>query len=263
MKNALFENYLKWFQNHRNSYPNTPPLVEENFTLKELHTYEVIKNAEQIADFLSFSHEELFLAKTTALFHDLGRFQQFYQYQTFLDRISANHAELSVTILRKDSVLSHLSEKESSLILDAILYHNRYEIPLDAPKKTTLFSKILRDSDKLDIWRVLADYYYEQRRNNKNPALEYGLLDNGKYSPFVVESFKKNECIKIEDRKTVNDIIVYHLSWIFNVYFPITLKLADERKLFDKIFSALPDSPEKKEVFASFQEFMNKAAKCF
>ena len=39
-----------------------------------------------------------------------------------------------------------------------IQYHNKKEIPADAAGKYLLFAKLLRDADKLDIYRVLAPF---------------------------------------------------------------------------------------------------------
>jgi len=42
------------------------------------------------------------------------------------------------------------------MILDAIKYHNKIKIPNNIDDKTMLFSKIVRDADKLDIFYLFS-----------------------------------------------------------------------------------------------------------
>ena len=72
--------------------------------------------------------KDLRLAEAIALFHDVGRFEQYARYHTFVDRRSADHAWLGVEILRKEG---ELDGSTRDLILRTVSYHNRMDLPRD------------------------------------------------------------------------------------------------------------------------------------
>ena len=45
--------------------------------------------------------KDLLLAKTAALFHDIGRFPQWKHYSTFVDSVSEDHALLGLEVLSR------------------------------------------------------------------------------------------------------------------------------------------------------------------
>jgi putative nucleotidyltransferase with HDIG domain len=53
---------------------------------------------------------QLELAETIALFHDIGRFEQFKTYGTFDDRASENHATIGLKVLKATDILNRLTE---------------------------------------------------------------------------------------------------------------------------------------------------------
>ena len=56
------------------------------------------------------------LALLCALFHDIGRFEQLKQYDTFLDHKSVDHASLSCRVLRENHVLDRLPETDTEAV---------------------------------------------------------------------------------------------------------------------------------------------------
>ena len=62
--------------------------------IKEKHTRRVCGNIIMLGNALSLSDQEMILAETMGLFHDIGRFKQYTVYGTFNDMESENHAEL-------------------------------------------------------------------------------------------------------------------------------------------------------------------------
>jgi hypothetical protein len=63
-----------------------------------------------------------------------------------------------------------------NLLLSVILYHNRAELPEDETEGCLFFAKLLRDADKLDIWRVVTDYYHN-KNGHQNSSIELDLPD--------------------------------------------------------------------------------------
>ena len=55
---------------------------------------QVCKEILNIGEQIELNNDELRLSEVIALFHDIGRFEQYAHYKTFVDRKSENHAEL-------------------------------------------------------------------------------------------------------------------------------------------------------------------------
>lgn len=105
----------------------------------------------KLTEALALDKNSCFIARTIALFHDIGRFEQFIKYQTYNDAISENHAELSVKVLETEKILDMLSVWEKDLIVKVIKYNNKHKIPLDESDRCLMFAKLVRDADKIDI----------------------------------------------------------------------------------------------------------------
>lgn len=149
--------FKKWFLEYVDQFSASDYLTQDNIKRKIEHTGRVRENILLLAKSEKIGEEESRLAESIALFHDLGRFEQFMRYKTFVDSESEDHALLGVKILKRTGILSHLPPNEKYLLLKAIEYHNRLEIPecSKSSKELLFYSKLIRDADKLDILEYL------------------------------------------------------------------------------------------------------------
>jgi hypothetical protein len=122
-------------------------------------------------------------AETAALFHDIGRFEQLVRYGTFSDHHSVNHAELGVSVLESEGVLAGLQPEDRDGLGRVIRNHNRFAISEGESGFHLAQSRLLRDADKLDIFRILIDFYRNGGGENSTVAL--GLSDSDAISPAV------------------------------------------------------------------------------
>lgn len=245
------------FLNYTKNFYSKNPAVHQNIILKEEHTLRVFNNAAIICDSLDCSDNLKLLAKVSALFHDIGRFEQFTRYNTFDDSISENHAKLSTKILKEENFLSILSNSEREIIIDSIIVHNMFKIPNHYSKDTLLLSKIVRDADKLDILKVVTDYYAVMDKE-KNPAIEHNLPPTNQYSKFIVQDILNNRNSENKYMKTCNDIRLMKLTWLFDINFPITLKLISERKYIEKTMNVLPKNEDMKKIYSHLLMYTKK-----
>lgn len=255
--------FRKWFLDYVESFSSSDPLVRANIELKIEHTKRVCKNILLLAKSEKLGKEECRLAETIALFHDLGRFEQFTKYRTFKDSESENHAVLGVKILKKTRILSRLSEKEQNLILKAIEYHNLIEIPeyvnnsCENNSSELLFhSKLIRDADKLDILKLISKGC--ESKEDLNPALELYLPDTSGCSGPVIEAILNNKMAKIEDVKNRNDIKLLRLSWVFDINFPGTFTLLRDFRYLEIIQASLPETEDILRVRKHLKTYLEK-----
>ena len=125
------------------------------FKLKINHTKKVVENSKMISEKLHLSKEDQELAELIALLHDIGRFEELKVFNQFESK-KFNHAEYACKILFEDKHIKEFTEDESyyDVIKNAIINHNRFKIEEGLDEKSLLHAKIIRDSDKLDNFRV-------------------------------------------------------------------------------------------------------------
>lgn len=213
---------------------------DENIILKRDHTERVCQEALYIARGLNLPENDVRLAEVMALFHDVGRFEQYAKYGTFSDPNSTNHAELSIEILDRHRVLQDLEDSQTELVKRAIGYHNRRELPENETERCLLFSRILRDADKLDIWRVFNDHY--QGGGTLDSAALLFLPDTPGFSERICADLIGGNSAKYEDMNNLNDFRLLQLSWVYDLNFPPTLQRVKELEYVQRIRDVLPES---------------------
>jgi len=247
----------KWFRDYVKLFYSKNPEDQRNIDLKEEHTRQVCRWILDIGESLGLSNEELSLAEVMALFHDIGRFEQYARYGTYSDLRSEDHATLGVRVLREKGVLNCLDLQTRELILRTISYHNRFDLPKDETEKCLFYTKLLRDADKMDIWRVVTGYY-GQKNGQKNGTIELGLPDTPEISDEVYNSLVKKNIVKMGSLKTLNDFKVLQMGWVFDVNFPRTFDLIREKGYLQMIRDALPPSDRLTEISSMVQSYLEK-----
>jgi hypothetical protein len=106
-----------------------------------------------------------------------------------------------------------------------------------------LFVRLIRDADKLDIWRVFIEYY-EAPIEERASAVTLGLLDLPKYSESVLSCINEKRVASLSTLKTLNDFKLMQLSWIYDLNFAPTFALLEERNYIQRIASTLPLTDE-------------------
>jgi len=216
------------------------------FILKKQHTFRVCSEILSLGEHLSLSEQELLTAEAAALLHDIGRFKQFQTYHTFLDQMSEDHAQLGLKEIKQENLLDFCTHDEAFKIRNAIKYHNAADLPEDLKpdtlKKDTLFLlRLLRDSDKLDIWRVVTDHYASPQKNNKK-AINLGLEDDGQLSSEAVRAVCQEAFVRSHMIKRLNDLKLMQISWIFDLNFAWSVARAANEKFIEKIAATMPVS---------------------
>jgi hypothetical protein len=214
----------------------------------------------QIAQGLSLKEDQKLTAETVALFHDIGRFPQYAKYKTFRDNISVNHGVLGAETLIEKKILEKLAGEEQEIIIQAVKFHNAFSIPKKEKEDIIFFIKLIRDADKLDIWRVFLEYY-ESPSEGKASAVGLGLPDLPEYSEDVLAGIYKKEIVSLLKVKTLNDFKLLQLSWVFDLNFRPTFELLSERGYIERLASNLPQTDEIRQATVFVKEFLRQRLK--
>lgn len=258
MKKSDILFFRSWFSDYSGGFysGNHDPVIDKNIRLKEEHTLRVCENIVLIGQSLNLDRNKLYLALAAALFHDVGRFTQFKTYKTFDDTRSENHALIGIKVLEETGVLSRLPETEQSLIIKAVKYHNLPRLPDNESGDCLLFSGLVRDADKLDIWNVFIKYN-EERDVSPNPSLYLALPDVPEYSESFIDDILNNRVSENRDFKTFNDMKLFQLSWVFDINFPFTFLCIEKRNYLEKLISSLPATEDIKRVHVHLKNYVH------
>jgi hypothetical protein len=243
MERYELDNLKQWFIDYCRTFSTPDKADQKNITLKEEHTHNVCVNMVEIARDRALDESRVMLAEAVALFHDVGRFPQYRKYHTFLDSVSTNHAALGAKVLIESNVLRNVPRHEQDLILRSVTLHNVFAVPDSLDADTLLFLKMVRDADKLDIWRVFIEYY-GQPEEERAGAVGLGLPDRPGYSPEVLASLRRKEMVPMSTLRTLNDFKLLQLAWIFDLNFSRSLLMVAERNYIGKIAALLPGTGE-------------------
>ena len=234
------------------NYDTTDPKI----SLKAVHTYKVAELCENIGISLGLRGEELFVAWMCGLLHDIGRFEQVTRYNTFVDAESMDHALLSTEILYGEDGVGEGALREyievtdyDDILYKAIRYHSAYRLPENLSEKEKLYCNILRDADKIDIFRVNLETPMEEIYNTTTEELYRSQV-----TPEVLRAFLEHHAVLRSLKKTPADNVVGHLALYYELVFPrsreIALKQGDLKKLSE--FHSL--CPETQAVFKQIRE---------
>jgi len=235
--------YLDWFQNFARGFMQGSPEDDKNIMIKIDHSLRVLDNARKITRSIDPDHSLTLLCHLAALFHDVGRFPQYTRFRTFNDRISANHARLSVDVLREVDILSELSSEHRRLILGAIFLHNRRTVPYGLGSDLNLMARIIRDADKLDIFPVMLSHL--EPGSPRNGVVTLNLKPHPTaYTEKILHDVQSRKLGKYEEMVWINDLKLLQCSWVYDLNFPVSRRMVLELGYIERTLDLLPEEPE-------------------
>ncbi|MCR5452405.1 MAG: HD domain-containing protein [Lachnospiraceae bacterium] len=208
-------------KNSFNNYVSSYNPKDVKIRLKIEHTYFVAAIAKKIAASLSLEEYDIYLAWLLGMLHDIGRFEQVRRYGTFNDKASVDHAGLGADILFKEELIKGFVEDgtreygELDLIETAVRTHSLFRLPEDLDTRTKMFCNILRDADKVDIFRVQASIPFEDIYSEDKKKDLYFACARDEIMNYV----RAHSCIpRMKDRNAF-EIIVSHLALAFELVY--------------------------------------------
>lgn len=253
---------------------------DEKIKLKIDHTYRVAGLCQRIAESLGLSEPDVDIAWLLGMLHDIGRFEQIRRFGTFNDAQSVDHAEFGADLLFKEGLIRKFAEgyyeecelarsgneeaeqiiknnehhnKDTGLLELAIRQHNKYRVKEDLTERQRMFCDILRDADKVDIFKVNADIPMEIIYDVTTEELKSGVI-----SKEVLESFYKRETVLKSVRKSAVDHIVGHISLLFELVYKESYRQAKEQGYVYKLLDFKSDVPEVNAEFDDMRKYVDE-----
>ena len=238
-KEVLF--FETWFEDYTGNFKQLNPSLPNGYALKSNHTQNVCIEMNALGKSLMLDSYQLRIAHIIALFHDIGRFEQFRKYNSFADKKTENHALLGVKVLKKYKVLDNLQPEAKSIIIKAIQLHNVKNPPKIKDKTLALFVNLIRDADKLDIFSLASHHY--QNSKESNSAIELELPNTDDFSEDICQQLINGINVDFVLMKSLNDFKLRQLGWVFDIIFNYSLLKILNCGYIDGIASTLPNKP--------------------
>lgn len=249
--------FSSWFNQYADSFSSPDEVVEANLRYKKEHSFRVRDNMLTIGGELNLNEEQMLLAELIGLFHDVGRFEQYWKYHTFKDHKSEDHAELGLSILERHQILAgHVSDLNRDMIYCSIRNHNKRVIPEDVQGDTLMFCRLIRDADKLDILEQVINYY-ENPQGTPHLAVEDYSKDES-YSEEIVQAILNGGKVDYSLVKTGVDIRLVRLAWLLDISYPAALKIAIGKHYPERIMAFLPRTEDILKVYRVIEEYMKQ-----
>ena len=253
---------------------------DEKIKLKIDHTYRVAGLCQRIAESLGLSEPDVDIAWLLGMLHDIGRFEQIRRFGTFNDVQSVDHAEFGADLLFKEGLIRKFAEgyyeecelarsgneeaeqiiknnehhnKDTGLLEMAIRQHNKYRVKEDLTERQRMFCDILRDADKVDIFKVNADIPMEIIYDVTTEELKNGVITKE-----VLESFYKKETVLKSVRRSAVDHIVGHISLLFELVYKESYRQAKEQGYVYKLLDFKSDVPEVNAEFDNMRKYVDE-----
>lgn len=276
------EHIKKAFQEYTDRYDSTNPKIK----LKIDHTYRVANLCEQIAQSLELSAAEVDLAWLSGMLHDVGRFEQLRRYNTFSDAQSIDHARFAVELLYDEGLIADYVPETSTteLVADARTWrsmgganesptaqsedmplsdilqtlriaigeHSAYRIQKGLDERTQMFCQILRDADKVDIFRVICDTPMEEVYGFQTKDILRSAI-----TPEVMQAFYEHHAVLRKLKKCPADYIVAHGSLTFELVYQESLRIAKEQGYLKQMMSFQSENPDTAEMFEDLRKDLN------
>ena len=253
---------------------------DEKIKLKIDHTYRVAGLCQRIAESLGLSEPDVDIAWLLGMLHDIGRFEQIRRFGTFNDAQSVDHAEFGADLLFKEGLIRKFAEgyyeecelarsgneeaeqmiknnehhnKDTGLLEMAIRQHNKYRVKEDLTERQRMFCDILRDADKVDIFKVNADIPMEIIYDVTTEELKNGVITKE-----VLESFYKKETVLKSVRRSAVDHIVGYISLLFELVYKESYRQAREQGYVYKLLDFKSDVPEVNAEFDDMRKYVDE-----
>lgn len=234
-------------------YTNKYDVKSKSISRKIGHSIRVMNISKELSTKIGLKEEQVELATLIGLLHDIARFEQYTQFQTFNDLNSFDHGDYGVKILEKDIRKYIENDEYDEIIKKAIKNHNKFEIEEGLTEKELLFAKIIRDADKIDIIYEALEMFWIGLENQ---------INNTQISENVEKQFRNYKTIKREKNTTKEkniDKVLVVIALVFDINFTESFKIIKNEDYINKIIDRFDfKDKETKDKMEEIRDIANK-----
>lgn len=228
--------------------------------MKYYHSLQVAEHGKAIVQAEGLSEDIGRAALIATLYHDVGRFPQFKRWHTFRDADSDNHGFLGVTSLKETQMLTGESNLVQQHVLVAVALHNSYKLPVKLSTSLTLVTNVVRDSDKLDIMRIMANHLNTLTPSDDDVVLHVRNQPK-KWTPKIAYEALQGHVPSYNDLVYINDFRILLGTWLGDLHFQSAKKKMAYSGYIEAIIAGLPKTVELRPIINQFTYMVEQAKK--
>ncbi len=255
MTEAQLQRIRDWFLAFVEGFRKESVPLPTAIAVKLEHTRHVAENAREIARDLRWTPEDVRLAEALGWLHDVGRFAQFAEYGHLQDATSVDHGLRGLEIVRASGILAPMPDHRRGCLLDGIRHHNARTISPAAAPASLPFLKLIRDADKLDIFRVVLagiarDGFQELAGLWPNLALD------GPVNPRLQDEIRTHRHGDVAHVHSLADFLLLEASWIYDLHYAPTRERVRRDGVLKALAAHLPDDPATRKILDDLRIFL-------
>lgn len=240
-------------------YADKCKIQDSKVSKKLAHMMRVAKLSKELATQLNLVEEQIQVAELIGLLHDIGRFEEYRIFNKKVNPIMPektqfNHGEVGIHILKKENYIRNFVEEDTydNILLTAVYEHNRYELSRGLTKEGELFSKIIKDADKIDLMYEAVAIYWQKPEDIQK-------IENGKVSRKMLEDFYQHKLADNRNSISKTDQILRFASFVFDLNFAYSFYILKENDNINKMIDRFNyQIPETKKEMRKVKEIANE-----
>lgn len=258
MTDAQLDQIRKWFAVFAERFRDATGGLPAPIALKLDHTRRVAENARDVARDLAWPDADVRLAEALGWLHDVGRFVQYAEFGHFHDATSFNHGFRGADVVRDAGVLDDLDEESRAGLLNGIRFHNAKTIPADLPAARRRLFELIRDADKLDIFRVVLEGL--ARDGFRELADMWPHIDlDGPIDARLLDEIATRRHGDLAHVHSRADFLLLLVSWVYDLRFAPARSRARRAGMPDAVAAHLPDTPDLSAILDAARRFLDAA----
>ncbi len=243
-----------WFGIYTAGYREMDGMSQTMFEQKFSHSLRVAELAAMIAGELGWPLPEQRLAKAIGLVHDIGRFPQLAKHDTMADASSFDHGMMGLRVLQSADWQETLAKPDWRALCTSVRDHNNAQIPLGLDERDERFLRLIRDADKLDIMAFVLesierDGFVELPRMLPHVSLDWTV------SARVLDEALETRSVATGRLRSMADFVVMLGTWIYDLNYQPTRRLARDRRLLEQFQDLLPEGPQVDKLFQQISQY--------
>ncbi len=257
MKTEQRDQIRAWFESYVDSFRSAGGNLPTGLVIKLEHSRRVAGNARDIARDLHWPPGEILGAETAGCLHDIGRFSQLAEFGHFHDATSVDHGLRGFEVLQESGILAQLPGERRRCLLESTRHHNARHIPAAVTPACLPLLKLVRDADKLDIYRVVSE---ELSRDGfqKLAGMWPHVSLRGGLNPRLLDDIRTRRTGDTADVRSLADFLLLQACWVYDLHYAPARERVRRGGLLEAVAARLPSDPETTGVLEEIRRFLSR-----
>ncbi|GHT02481.1 phosphohydrolase [Synergistales bacterium] len=229
---ADYKRIEEWFIGYARNFDLSVSMIQ----MKYRHSFDVMRFGKRIAQALKWTDGDAAVGVAACLLHDTGRFSQYREFGTYHDGASIDHGERAYEVLKAELPYDMTDDEARDAILQAVRWHNKKELPRLSPSVTP-FCRLARDSDKLDIFKMVDGRIEDGTVGELLPRHKV----DAPISEVLLDELERNWRGSYKNASSLQDFLLIQLTWTLDINFAPALRLLEESGVLTRIRARFPE----------------------